>query len=79
MIGGYSAQIILADLTHEQHSSIPTKYFSRAHEARARLLTEQVLLNKITPAQFRAIYAELTGDQSKLPSVQRKFMHVTRQ
>ena len=41
------------------------KYFSRAHKNKMRLLTERVMLDKISPAQFRFIYQEITGDNSK--------------
>ena len=36
------------------------------------MLTERVLFNKITPAEFRAIYAELIGVQSVLQCAQSK-------
>ena len=57
-------------LINDIQGSLP-KYFSRAHNAQACLLTEQVLFNKIT-AEFCAIYAELTGDQSVFPCAQSK-------
>ena len=41
------------------------KYFSRAHKNKMCLLTEHVMLNKISPAQFRFIYQEITGDNFK--------------
>ena len=41
------------------------KYFSRAHKNKMCLLTERVMLDKISPAQFRFIYEEITGDNSK--------------
>ena len=41
------------------------KYFSRAHKNKMRLLTERVMLGEISPAQFRFIYQEITGDNSK--------------
>ena len=36
------------------------------------MLTERVMFNKITPAEFRAIYAELIGVQSVLQCAQSK-------
>ena len=41
------------------------KYFSRAHKNKMRLLTEHVMLGEISPAQFRFIHQEITGDNSK--------------
>ena len=44
-------------------SKLP-KYFSRAHKAKVRDLTALVMTEKLSPAEFRAIYSELTGDCS---------------
>ena len=63
------------DKTSEHHTTIRNKtindiliklpkYFSRGHKKRARQLTESLMLDKITCAEFRAIYIELTSDQS---------------
>ena len=41
------------------------KYFSRAHKNKIRLLTERVMLDKISPVQLRLIYQEITGENSK--------------
>ena len=41
------------------------KYFSRAHKNKMNLLTERVMLEKISRAQFRFIYQEITGDNSE--------------
>ena len=41
------------------------KYFSRTHKNKMLLLTECVMLDKISPTQFRFIYQEITGGNSK--------------
>ena len=41
------------------------KYFSRAHKNKMCLLTERVMLGEISPAQFRFIHQEITGDNSE--------------
>ena len=41
--------------------SLP-KYFSRTHKKIMRSLTENVMFDRISPAQFRQIYKEITGD-----------------
>ena len=41
------------------------KYFSRGHKQRMKALTENLVYDKISTAEFRAIYSELTGDESK--------------
>ena len=38
------------------------KYFSRVHKNKMHLRMENVMLDKISPAQFRFIYQEITGD-----------------
>lgn len=43
-----------AGLMNSIQASLP-KYFSRAHKAQVRLLTEKVLFNKIMSAKFCAI------------------------
>ena len=40
------------------------KYFSRGSKQRMKTLTENLMLENISCAEFRVIYAELTGDQS---------------
>ena len=40
------------------------KYHSRGCNARFRKLTENLLFDRISPAEFRALYRELTGDES---------------
>ena len=40
------------------------KYHSRGCKARFRNLTENLLFDRISPAEFRALYRELTGDES---------------
>ena len=40
------------------------KYHSRGCKARFRKLTENLLFDRISPAEFRAHYRELTGDES---------------
>ena len=40
------------------------KYFSRSHKRRATEATELIMEDKISPAQYRAIYHKLTGDES---------------
>ena len=40
------------------------KCFSRAHNNKMRLLTESVMLDKISPDQFTFIYQEITRDNS---------------
>ena len=44
------------------------KHFFKAHKKKIRQLTEHVMLDKISPQQFRFIYREITGDQSKAPT-----------
>ena len=41
------------------------KYLSRAHKNKMCLLTKHVMLDKISPAPFRFVYQEITGDNSK--------------
>ena len=43
--------------------SLP-KYFSRGHKNKARIMIERLMFDKITPAEFRVLYSELTGDDS---------------
>ena len=43
--------------------SLP-KYFLWGHKQRMKTLTENLMLENISCAEFWAIYAELTGDQS---------------
>ena len=40
------------------------KYFSRSHKRRARETMELIMEDKISPAQYCAIYCELTGNES---------------
>ena len=40
------------------------KYFSRSHKQRVKVLTNLIMQDKISTAQFRALYRELTGDES---------------
>ena len=40
------------------------KYFSRSHKRRAREAMELIMEDKISPAQYHAIYRELIGDES---------------
>ena len=40
------------------------RYHSRGCKARFRKLTENLLFDRISPAEFRALYRELTGDES---------------
>ena len=46
------------------------KYFSRAHthKKEIRQVNEHVMLDKMSLVQFRSIYREVTGDQSKAPT-----------
>ena len=37
------------------------KYFSRGHKAKVRKLTENLLFDRVSPAEFRALYKELPG------------------
>ena len=41
------------------------KYFSRSHKQKVRRLTEQVMFNKTSQAQFRFIHREITGDDNR--------------
>ena len=50
--------------TIEQVTRMLPKYFSRSHKRKIRYLTEQVMFDKISPAQFRFIYQEITGDET---------------
>ena len=45
-------------------TKMPPKYFSRPHKNKMCLLTEHVMLDKVSPAHFRFIYQEITGDSS---------------
>ena len=40
------------------------KFFSRAHKRKEKETMQFLLLEKITPAQFRSMYRELTSDDS---------------
>ena len=44
--------------------SILSKYFSLAHKRKAKEKMHLLMMEKITRAQFRSIYGELTGDNS---------------
>ena len=44
------------------------KYFSRTHKHKMYLLKENVMIDKISAAQFRFIYQEIAGDNSKAPT-----------
>ena len=44
-------------------SQLP-KYFSRSHKAKSRHLLSLLMADKMCASEFRAIYAELTGDCS---------------
>ena len=41
------------------------KYFSRSHKQKVRRLTEQVMFNKTSQAQFRFIHREITGGDNR--------------
>ena len=43
--------------------SLP-KFFSHAHKSKCKALTSLVMHDKVSPAEFCAIYSELTGDVS---------------
>ena len=45
------------------------KYFSRSHKQKVRKLTEKVMFNKISLAQFRFIYREITGDDTSSENI----------
>ena len=46
------------------------KYFSRAHKRIVRTMTENVMFDQISPAQFHLIYREISGDYSALDTKQ---------
>ena len=48
------------------------KYFSRAHKAKSRHLLSLIMNEKIKASEFRAIYAELTGDSSETDNTRLK-------
>ena len=43
--------------------SLP-KYFSRVRKSKCKPLVSLLMLDKISPAQYRTLYSELTGDWS---------------
>ena len=61
------------DVIHDIEKKLP-KFFSRAHKAKVRELTSLVMLDKMSPAQFRTIYSELTGDYSVTDNTKSKIV-----
>ena len=56
-------------LTNRQETINPiskslTKYFSRVHKSKCKPLVSLLMLDKISPVQYRSLYSELTGDWS---------------
>ena len=53
-----------------------SKCFSRAHKAKVKQLTSLVMEDKLSPAQFRSIYNELTGNSSVTDNIKSKDVDV---
>ena len=54
----------LRNITIDNIRKCLPKYFSMVHKANACALCENLIFAKLSAAEYRAIYAELTGDNS---------------